>query len=118
MRMIIYWTSSGLVSMVIFTTVIALIIIKTEMPIRRKIIYAVIGAIGTFIVNVIRISMIVSYVMFVSLNVEAFHEVIGEILFLIWIVIYLALIMRYESKFLPPKKTAATGTSTIQISKE
>jgi thaumarchaeosortase len=98
----IYWPSSGVVSMLIFSTVIAVIVIKMDIPLKRKIIYAAVGAFGTFMVNVIRVSMIVAYVMFVSLDVEAFHAVIGEILFLIWILIYLILIIRYENRYLPP----------------
>ncbi len=96
---IIYWPSSGVVSMLIFSIVIAVIIIKMDLPLNRKIAFTAIGALGTFMVNVIRVSMIVSYVMFVSLDVEAFHAVVGEILFLIWLVIYLALIIRYENGY-------------------
>jgi thaumarchaeosortase len=103
MTILIYWPSSGLVSMLIFSIVIAVIIIKMDIPVKRKVIYAGIGALGTFMVNVIRVSMIVSYVMFISLDVEAFHEVIGEILFLIWIVIYLALIIRHEGRYYTQK---------------
>jgi thaumarchaeosortase len=75
------------------------IVIKLEIPVKRKIAYAVIGAVGTFFVNVIRITMIVAYVMFVSLDVTAFHDVIGEILFLIWVVVYLGLVIRQENKY-------------------
>ncbi len=96
---IIYWPSSGVVSMLIFSIVIAVIIIKMDLPLNRKIAFAAIGALGTFMVNVIRVSMIVSYVMFVSLDVEAFHAVVGEILFMIWLIIYLALIIRYENRY-------------------
>lgn len=96
---IIYWPSSGVVSMLIFSIVIAVIIVKMNLPLKRKIAFAAIGALGTFMVNVIRVSMIVSYVMFVSLDVEAFHAVVGEILFLVWLVIYLALIIQYENRY-------------------
>ncbi len=114
MTVIIFWPSSGVVSMLIFTTVIAIVIIKMDIPVKRKIIYAALGALGTFVVNVIRVSMIVAYVTFVSLNVEAFHEVIGEILFLIWIVIYLALIIRYENRYLPQKVTPVRRRAPIR----
>ena len=106
MTIIIYWPSSGIVSMVIFSIVIAVIVVKMEIPAKRKIIYAALGALGTFVVNVIRVSMIVTYVMFISLDVKAFHDVIGEIMFLIWIVIYLALIIRHETKYFPPKSSS------------
>lgn len=118
MTIIIYWPSSGLVSMVIFSIVIAVIIIKMDMPVRRKAIYAAIGALGTFLVNVIRISMIVLYVMFVSLDVKAFHDVIGEILFVIWIVIYILAIVRFEDRYIPPAATAAAATKTSRTSQK
>jgi len=110
MTIIIYWPSSGVVSMLIFSIVIAVIVVKMDIPAKRKIIYAALGALGTFVVNVIRVSMIVAYVMFISLDVKAFHDVIGEILFLIWIVIYLALIIHHEAKYLPPKITPLVST--------
>ena len=109
MTIIIYWPSSGLVSMVIFSIVIAVIVVKMDIPAKRKIIYAALGALGTFLVNVIRVSMIVSYVMFISLDVQAFHDVIGEILFLIWIVIYLALIIHHEARYSPAKMTSSVS---------
>jgi thaumarchaeosortase len=98
--------------MVIFSIVIAVIIIKMDIPVKRKIIYAAIGALGTFLVNVIRVSMIVLYVMFVSLDVKAFHDVIGEILFVIWIVVYILAIVRFEGRYLPQDVTQAVTTPT------
>jgi thaumarchaeosortase len=95
---IIYWPSSGLVSVLIFSIVIAVIMIKMDLPLNRKIAFAAIGALGTFMVNLIRVSMIVSYAMFISLQIETV-VVVGEILFLIWLVIYLALIIRYEKRY-------------------
>jgi len=93
----IFWPSSGVVSMIVYSLVIIVLMVKLEAPRRRKLIYAIIGAAGTYFVNVIRITLIVLYVAFISLDVEAFHQSIGEVLFISWIFIYLLLVIRMEN---------------------
>jgi thaumarchaeosortase len=103
MTLAIYWPSSGIVSMLIYSMVILTLLIKIDAPVRRKIAYALIGAIGTFFVNVIRVFLISYYVAFISIDVNAFHEVIGEILFLPWVGIFLLAVMRAEGYIGKPK---------------
>jgi thaumarchaeosortase len=93
----IYWPSSGVVSMIVYSLVILVLMVKLDASRGRKIIYAVIGAAGTYFVNVIRITLIVLYVTYISLNVEAFHQSIGEVLFIAWIFIYLLLVIHFEN---------------------
>jgi len=93
----IYWPSSGVVSMIVYSLVIIVLMVKLEAPRKRKLIYATIGAAGTYLVNVIRITLIVLYVTFVSLDVEAFHQSIGEVLFISWIFIYLLFVIHMEN---------------------
>ena len=45
----------------------------------------------------IRITLIVLYVTYVSLHFEAFHASIGEVLFIIWIIVYLLAVIHYEN---------------------
>jgi exosortase/archaeosortase family protein len=80
--------------------------------------YAVIGAIGTYFVNVIRITLIVLYVTYVSLDVEAFHDSIGEVLFITWIFIFLLAIIRMENKRFraanpPPATVSSEGKPVV-----
>ncbi len=96
MTLAIYWPSSGIVSMLIYSMVIITLLIKIDAPSRRKLAYAVIGAVGTFFVNVIRVFLISYYVAYISIDVNAFHEVIGEILFLPWVGIFLLAVLRAE----------------------
>jgi thaumarchaeosortase len=109
----IFWPSSGVVSMIVYSLVIVVLMVKLDAPRKRKAIYAAIGAAGTYLVNVIRITLIVLYVAFVSLDVEAFHQSIGEVLFITWIFIYLLFVIRTENKyyagFTKPKPTVTTG---------
>jgi thaumarchaeosortase len=95
--LVIYWPSSGVVSMIIYSLVILILMVKLDASRTRKIIYAVIGAAGTYFVNVIRITLIVLYVTYISLDVEAFHESIGDVLFIAWIFIYLLLVIHLEN---------------------
>jgi len=93
----IYWPSSGVVSMIIYSIVILVLMVKLDAPRGRKIIYAAIGAVGTYFVNVIRITSIVLYVTYISLDFQAFHASIGEVLFIIWIIIFLLAVTHYEN---------------------
>jgi len=94
----IFWPSSGVVSMIVYSLVIIVLMVKLDAPRKRKLIYAAIGAAGTYFVNVIRITLIVLYVTYISLDVEAFHQSIGEVLFISWIFIYLLLVIHWENK--------------------
>ncbi len=95
----IFWPSSGVVSMIVYSLVIVVLMVKLDAPRKRKAIYAAIGAAGTYLINVIRITLIVLYVAFISLDVEAFHQSIGEVLFITWIFTYLLFVIRNENKY-------------------
>lgn len=97
MTLAIYWPSSGVVSMIVYSLVILVLMVKLDAPRKRKAFYAAIGAFGTYFVNVIRITLIVLYVTYVSLDVEAFHQSIGEVLFITWIFVYLLMVIRMEN---------------------
>jgi thaumarchaeosortase len=106
----IYWPSSGVVSMIVYSLVILVLMVKLDAPRKRKIVYAVIGAVGTYFVNVIRITLIVLYVTYISLDFEAFHASIGEVLFIIWIFLYLLAVINYENSH--PQIHGATSTGS------
>jgi thaumarchaeosortase len=115
MGLAIYWPSSGVVSMIVYSLVILVLMVKLDASRTRKIIYALIGAAGTYFVNVIRITLIVLYVTYISLDVEAFHASIGEVLFIAWIFIYLLLVIHLENtraKTQTPRPTAKQSKRT------
>jgi thaumarchaeosortase len=112
----IFWPSSGVVSMIVYSLVIVVLMVKLEAPRKRKAIYAVIGAAGTYFVNVIRITLIVLYVAFISLDVEAFHQSIGEVLFITWIFIYLLFVIRTENKYYRKTTTPPPGADSVRPS--
>ena len=96
LKVSLYWPCVGILSMLIYFLVIVILMIKFDIPFYRKIIYAFIGAIGTFFVNVIRIFLIIYYGAFININLRMFHETIGEVLFIIWIVVFILVITEWE----------------------
>jgi hypothetical protein len=63
---------------------------------------------------VIRITSIVLYVTYISLDVEAFHQSIGEVLFICWIFIYLLLVLRIEDGY-ARKRLSRTGAERTEV---
>lgn len=98
LRVAMYWPCVGILSMLIYLLVIVILMIKMNIPFYRKVIYATIGAIGTFFINVIRIFLIIYYGAYVSVNLRFFHETIGEVIFIVWIVLFILIVTEIESR--------------------
>jgi len=91
-----YWQCAGILSMTIYLLVIIILMVKLDTTVTRKLVFATLGAIGTFLVNIIRIFLIIYYGAVIDVNLRMFHESIGEVLFTVWIVIYLLTITAIE----------------------
>jgi exosortase/archaeosortase family protein len=86
----IYWPCAGVYSLFIYTFVILLFLKGFPMSLRGKIASFVIGAVGTFFVNILRIVSIMQiYVTKGTAAGDIFHNYYGELFFLFWIVFYL-----------------------------
>ena len=87
---LIYWPCAGVYSLFIYTFVILLFLKGFPMSLWGKLGCLVIGAVGTFFVNILRIVSIIS-ITITSGDVtgEYFHNYYGELYFLAWIVLYL-----------------------------
>jgi thaumarchaeosortase len=97
----VFWPSAGVDSMILFTLVMLAFLLKLAIPRERKIIYFVIGALGTAAVNVIRITSLSLYALVVTTNAsewEAFHSVAGLVMFLPYLGVYLGIVMYIEGK--------------------
>jgi thaumarchaeosortase len=106
----VFWPSAGVHSMIIYTLVMLAFLLKMDMPLRRKLIYFAIGTFGTVTVNVVRIIALSLYALVVTTKVqewEAFHSVAGEIMFLPWLGIYLAIVMFTEGRRMRAMKAAS-----------
>jgi exosortase/archaeosortase family protein len=116
-ELVIFWPSSGIVSMIIYSLVIVVLVVKLQTPLVRKFVYAFIGAVGTFFVNVIRITTIVLYATYYTSQsglIDAFHNSIGEILFITWIILYFLLVIRVEVRTADPMRVSRRRTPPIQ----
>jgi len=100
-RLVVYWPSVGVQSILIYSVVMIVIAAKLRAPVLRKFIYAAVGIAGTVFLNVVRIFTI-SYYGYVyatsGQQLDAFHNAIGEVLFPIWIVVFLVLILEIEDR--------------------
>jgi thaumarchaeosortase len=97
----VFWPSAGVHSMIIYTLVMLAFLLKMNIPLQRKLIYFLIGTVGTAAVNLIRIISLSLFALMITTNVnewEEFHSVAGEIMFLPWLGIYLASVIYIESK--------------------
>jgi thaumarchaeosortase len=113
----INWPCMGIFSMLIYILIMAILMIKLEAPRRRKLLYLVIGAVGTFFINVFRIFLIAYYVAFISIDIKIFHENIGEFLFLAWVVVFLLAIVKVESRLVRTSNKIGLSKESIATPK-
>src|SRR5919199_2508571 len=66
----VFWPSAGVHSMIIYTLVMLAFLFKMHIPVRRKIIYFLIGTIGTGTVNLIRIISLSIFALIITTNVR------------------------------------------------
>lgn len=99
MNLQVYWPCAGVHSLVIYTFLILLFFKNAEISKKKKFMYIIVGAIGTFMANTLRI---------VSIGIigaesgppasHLFHEYFGELFFIAWIVVYMVTVFLYESR--------------------
>lgn len=95
----VYWPSAGVHSIVIFGLVMFAFFLKTNIPGKRMLFYLASGVLLTSVVNAIRITLLSLYALDPnsdSSNWEQFHSVIGEVIFIPWIILYVAFVIRLE----------------------
>ena len=97
----VFWPSAGVDSIIIFSLIMMVFLLKMNIPRKRKTIYFVLGIIGTIGVNVIRIFLLSVYALKISTNHaewEGFHSVAGAIMFLPWVFIFLLVVIYIETR--------------------
>ncbi len=101
MRLQVFWPSAGLDGIVIGLLVVLAICVKVGTGWSRGALYLAVGALGSFLVNVLRLVLLAEYAMSNITNekaFEAFHSVVGELIFIPWIVGFVILILRREGR--------------------
>lgn len=104
----VFWPSAGVHSILIYSLIMFLFLIKIRSTTKRKSIYFAIGAFGTFMVNILRIFSLSAYVLLVSadkVRFEEFHAIAGEILFLPWLLVFLFFVSKVESSIVSRQDT-------------
>jgi thaumarchaeosortase len=100
-RAIVSWSCAGSHSLFLYSFMIMLFLRGTSISQRRKIVYVVVGAVGTFFVNILRIvAILVAGVNGGASLAATFHEFYGEFFFIAWMFIYLSIIFLFETRFI------------------
>jgi len=97
----IAWSCAGSHSLFLYSFMIMLFLRGTNISRMRKILYVAVGAVGTFLVNILRIVTI--YVLGIhggDSPAELFHEFYGEFFFIAWMFIYLSIIYLFETRLM------------------
>jgi thaumarchaeosortase len=97
----VFWPSAGVHSMIIYSLVMLVFLLKMQIGRERKFIYFIVGTIGTAAVNLLRIITLSLFALIVSTNPdqwESFHSIAAEIMFLPWLGIYVLGVIFLENK--------------------
>ncbi len=108
----VFWPSAGVHSIIIYSLVMGAFLLKMNIHRNRKVVYFVLGIVGTIGVNMIRIFSLSVYALKVTTDAkqwEEFHSVAGEIMFLPWLFVFLLIVILIETKRL--KKLESEGKS-------
>ncbi|NNL58997.1 MAG: thaumarchaeosortase [Nitrosopumilus sp.] len=97
----VFWPSAGVHSIIIFSLVIGAFMLKMNIQRKRKIVYFILGIIGTITVNLIRIFSLSWYALKVTTDPvawEEYHKIAGEIMFLPWLFAFILVVILIESR--------------------
>jgi len=96
----LFWPCAGIYSIILYSLTIILFLRNLRSPLKRKLSYVAIGAVGTYLTNVLRI---VTICVIGSTSGQAaatvFHEYYSELYFIAWMVLYLLAIYGVERLF-------------------
>ena len=114
----VFWPSAGLDGIVIGLLVVFAICVKAGTGWRRGALYLGLGVVGSFLVNVLRLALLAGYALSNITNpqaFQAFHSVIGELIFIPWIVAFVVLILRRESRI--SSRARLVPSAGVQLAK-
>jgi thaumarchaeosortase len=100
-RLTVYWPSAGVHSMIIYSLLMLIFILKMKMPLKRKLGYFLMGTIGTAMVNIVRIISLSLFALIVSADYvvwQPFHSIVGVIMFIPWLFIYVYSVICLENR--------------------
>jgi thaumarchaeosortase len=110
----IAWPCSGIESLIIYTLTILLFLRNINTSWKHKTAYFIIGAIVTYLINVMRIVIIFIIAMnsgVDSIQTHRFHDYYGQLYSIIWIIIYPILIIGSRALWAKIKKPKENSDS-------
>lgn len=120
MNLEVFWPSAGLDGIVIGLLVVFAICVKAGTGWARGAAYIGLAVVGSFLVNVLRLVLLAAYAMSNITNpkaFEAFHSVVGELVFIPWIVAFVVLILRREAGRSARAQTVPEGIKAPRTSR-
>jgi len=107
-QFIIDSTCTGIKGMLAYGSLAVLMVIDVKTTRKRKIICIAVGAIGTFLVNILRLfTIFISCYFFGQETAMAVHTYLGYSLFIVWVIIFSAVSLKYLVT--PKEKTGNSG---------
>lgn len=104
----IAWACAGVQSLLLYTLIILVFFKKSDFSAFRKLAYFIIGAFGTFFVNVFRVYSIVMVMLTEGQAAGMdYHDIYGELYAVIWILMYILLIGLIERFMLVERTKSA-----------
>jgi thaumarchaeosortase len=97
----VFWPSAGVHSMIIYSLLMLIFLLKMKIPVKRKLVYFFIGTLGTAIVNIIRIISLSLFALIVSADYmvwQPFHSIAGVMMFIPWLFIYVYSVFSLENR--------------------
>jgi len=109
------WPCAGVESLMIYTVTIFLFLKKSTIPLRQKIIYFIIGAVVTYVINILRIVTI----FLIAMNNGdwwRFHDFYGQLYSITWIISYPLIIIGSRALWrkIGERRTVTKNTSLLQ----
>ncbi len=90
----------GIYSLIIFSIIIVVTMLETSVDRRTKLLWSLMGLIGVFVLNIIRLLIVVASMYFYGWDFgQSVHQVIGYILFLSWVAVFLLLFTKRQTIF-------------------
>lgn len=87
----------GIYSVIIFSIIIVVTMIETSASKRTKLLWSALGLIGVFVLNIIRLFIVVVSMNFYGWDFgQSVHQVIGYVLFLSWLAVFLLLFTKRQ----------------------
>lgn len=88
----------GVYSLLIFSTLLVITMVESNSSKRTKLLWSAIGLIGVFVVNIIRLIIVILAIYFYGYPTgQSVHQVIGYILFLSWLAIFLYMFSKRQT---------------------